>query len=54
MSGFALAIEQRRWETVALYLLAGVMVAAAKLPPDSLSGLLDVLGEGGRGGTHTS
>jgi hypothetical protein len=48
VSGLAIAIERRQWETVALYLLAGVAAATEKLPPDSLHGLLDVLSEEGR------
>jgi hypothetical protein len=52
MSGLALALERRQWETVALYLLAGVAAATEKLPPDSLNGLLDLLSEGGHRGAH--
>lgn len=48
MAGLTLAIERQRWDIVALYLLAGVAAVAAKLPPDSLNGLLEVLGEGAR------
>ena len=48
MSGLALAIERREWELAALYLLLGVSRAAAKLPPDAIHGLLEVLSaEGG-------
>jgi hypothetical protein len=48
MSGLALAIERKEWELVALYLVLGVSRAAAKLPPDAVYGLLEVLSvEGG-------
>ena len=43
MSSFALAVERREWSLVSLFLLLGVAEAAAKLPPDALSGLLDLL-----------
>jgi hypothetical protein len=50
MSALALAIERKEWELTALYLLLGVSRAAAKLPPDAIYGLLEVLsGEGGEG-----
>jgi hypothetical protein len=49
-SALALAIERREWELTALYLLLGVSRAAAKLPPDAIYGLLEVLSaEGGEG-----
>jgi hypothetical protein len=41
----AIAVEQRLWEMVALYLLLGVTEAARQLPPESLAALLDLLGE---------
>jgi hypothetical protein len=41
--GFEAAIERKQWEVVCLYLLLGVTEAAAKLPPESLSALLDLL-----------
>ena len=54
MTGFEAAIEAKRWELVWLYLLLGVTEAASKLPPESLSALLDLLAgeeeEGGRSG----
>jgi len=43
MSALALAIERKHWEVAALYLLLGVSQAAAKLPPDAIYGLLEVL-----------
>jgi hypothetical protein len=50
MSALALAIEREQWELTALYLLLGVSRAAAKLPPDAIDGLLEVLSaEGGEG-----
>jgi hypothetical protein len=50
MSALALAIERKEWELAALYLLLGVSRAAAKLPPDAVHGLLEVLSaEGGEG-----
>jgi hypothetical protein len=50
MSALALAIERKQWELTALYLLLGVSRAAAKLPPDAIYGLLEVLSaEGGEG-----
>lgn len=54
MANLALAIERQRWEIVALYLLAGVTAATAKLPPDSLNGLLEVLRKGVRRDVGTS
>jgi hypothetical protein len=48
MSALALAIERKQWELAALYLLLGVSRAAAKLPPDAINGLMEVLSvEGG-------
>lgn len=46
MTVLALAIQQRQWELAAYCLLVGLAEAAAKLPPDALSGLLAVLEEG--------
>lgn len=43
MSVLAQAIERKQWELVALYLALGVSEAAAKLPPDAIYGLLEVL-----------
>jgi hypothetical protein len=49
-SALALAIERKEWELTALYLLLGVSRAAAKLPPEAIHGLLEVLSaEGGEG-----
>jgi hypothetical protein len=44
MTGFAVAVERKQWSLVSLYLLAGISEFSAKLPPDSLDALLDVLG----------
>jgi hypothetical protein len=41
--GFEAAIERKQWEVVCLYLMLGVTEAASKLPPESLSALLDLL-----------
>ena len=43
MTRFELAVEQKQWEVVSLYLLLGVAEAASKLPPESLSALLDLM-----------
>jgi hypothetical protein len=43
MTRFEAAIERKQWEVVCLYLLLGVTEAASKLPPESLSALLDLL-----------
>jgi len=43
MSHLAPAIKRQEWSLVALFLLLGVAEAAAKLPPDALNGLLDLL-----------
>ena len=52
MTAFAVAVERRRWPLVSLYLLLGVSEAAAKLPPESLTALIDLLGgEAERGGS---
>ena len=50
MSALALAIERKQWELTALYLLLGVSRAAAKLPPDAIYGLLEVLSAEGEEG----
>ncbi len=44
MTAFAVAVERRQWSLVSLYLLLGVSEAAAKLPPESLTALIDLLG----------
>ena len=43
MSALALAIQRKQWEVAALYLLVGLTQAAAKLPPDAILSLLEVL-----------
>lgn len=43
MTRFEAAIAQKQWEVVSLYLLLGIAEAASKLPPESLSELLDLL-----------
>ena len=43
MIGLAGAIERREWELVALYLLAGLSEAIARLPPESVAALFDLL-----------
>ena len=43
MTRFEVAIERKQWEVVCLYLLIGLTEAAAKMPPESLSELLDLL-----------
>lgn len=57
MTAFAVAVERRQWRLVSLLLLLGVHEAAAKLPPEALTELIDLLGgegepqdEGGRRG----
>jgi hypothetical protein len=44
MTSLAIAIERRQWSLASLYLLLGVTDAAAKLPPESLAALIDILG----------
>ena len=43
MQTLAVAIERRHWELAALCLLVGLTEAAAKLPPEAIEGLLEVL-----------
>lgn len=43
MTRFERAIQQKQWEVVCLYLMLGITEAAAALPPESLSALLDLL-----------
>ena len=43
MTRFEEAVQRKQWEVVCLYLLLGVTEAASKLPPESLSALLDLL-----------
>jgi len=45
MTAFAVAVERRQWSLVSLFLLLGVAEAAAKLPPESLTALIDLLGD---------
>jgi hypothetical protein len=40
----AAAVEQRQWRLVSLYLLLGVSETASRLPPETLTELLDLLG----------
>lgn len=44
MTGLAVAVERQEWRLVALYLLLGVSRAAAKLPPETVNQLLELLG----------
>jgi hypothetical protein len=44
VTSLAAAVEQRRWRLVSLYLLLGVSEAASRLPPETLTELLDLLG----------
>jgi hypothetical protein len=44
MTSLALAVEKREWRLVSLYLLLGVSEAASRLPPETLSELVDLLG----------
>jgi hypothetical protein len=43
MTRFEVAVRQKQWEVVCLYLLLGVSEAASRMPPESLSALLDLL-----------
>ena len=43
MQTLAAAIERNQWELAALCLLLGLTEAAAKLPPETIEGLLEVL-----------
>ena len=43
MQTLAVAIERKHWELAALCLLLGLTEAAAKLPPEAIEGLLEVL-----------
>ena len=45
MSALALALERKDWSIVVLCLLVGVTEAAAKLPPETLDALLEILVE---------
>ena len=44
MTGFAVAVERRQWRVVSLYLALGITEAASKLPPESLTALVELLG----------
>jgi hypothetical protein len=44
MTPFAVAVERKQWSLVSLYLLLGISETFARLPPESLEALLDVLG----------
>jgi hypothetical protein len=44
MTAIAAAVNARQWELVSLRLLIGVSKAAALLPPESLTALVEVLG----------
>jgi len=50
MTAFEVAVERRQWTLVSLYLLLAISETAAKLPPESLTALIDLLGgdEAGR------
>jgi hypothetical protein len=48
-SVLAIAIERKNWTLAALCLLLGVADAAARLPPETLDHLLDLLEIPGRG-----
>jgi hypothetical protein len=54
LTSLATAIERKQWQLVSLHLLLGVSAVAAKLPPESLTALMDLLGgaeaPGGRRG----
>jgi hypothetical protein len=43
MTPFAVAVERKQWEVVSLRLLLAISEAANKLPPESLSALIDLL-----------
>jgi hypothetical protein len=47
MQTLAVAIERKHWELAALCLLLGLTEAAAKLPPEAIEGLLEVLAADG-------
>ena len=48
-SALSIAVERREWSLVALCLLLGVADAAARLPPDTLESLIELLEEPSRG-----
>ena len=45
MSNLAIAIKDKRWELAAYFIMVGIAQAAAKLPADTVSGLLAALEE---------
>jgi hypothetical protein len=47
MQTLAVALERKQWELAALCLLLGLTEAAAKLPPEAIEGLLEVLAADG-------
>ena len=49
MTAIAVAIERKQWEVVSLQLLLGISVAAAKLPAESLTELIDLVSGGNLG-----
>ncbi|MDP3063419.1 MAG: hypothetical protein Q8O40_09460 [Chloroflexota bacterium] len=50
MSTLRMAVRQRRWEAVALYLLVAVLETAVQVPQDALPGLLEALDSPREGG----
>ena len=46
----AQAIQRKEWPLVSLMLLLGVTEVAAKLPPESLAALLDLVGSESQSG----
>ena len=52
MTTMAVAIDKREWRLVSLYLLLGVSEAASRLPPETLSELVDLLGGEQAGRVH--
>ncbi len=49
MTAISVAIERQQWEVAALRLLLGISFAAAKLPPESLTELIDIVSGEARG-----
>lgn len=44
MTAFEVAVARQQWQLVAVYLLLGISQAASKLPPESLTALIDLVG----------
>jgi len=44
VTAFEVAVERRQWTLVSLYLLLAIHETAARLPPESLVALIDLLG----------